>query len=77
MVVEGQSQDMEISSEGSTPTSEHYTASIPHHSLADGHLPSNLSAGSGSLPPLSATTSKLLQHSASRSDVSVSKEWMV
>lgn len=71
MVGEGQPQDMEISSEGSTPTSEHYTGTAPpqHHSLADAHLPQNSTAGSGSVASLSSTGSKLLQHSTSRSEV--------
>lgn len=72
MAGEMQTQDMEISSEGSTPTSEHYTPSLTpqQHQLADAHLPQNSSNVPGSLTSSSASAaSKLLSHSAPRTEV--------
>lgn len=75
MVGEGQPQDMEISSEGSTPTSEHYPTTLPpqqHHSLIDAHVPSSSSTITGSLVSLSSTVNKSLQPGIIRSEVSSS-----
>lgn len=78
-VNESQTQDMEISSENSTPTSERYAPSGNPQQLQqqqqqqqnqDVHLPHNSNTGPG--PPPSSTpssTSKILQHSISRAEV--------
>lgn len=73
MICESQTQDMEISSENSTPTSEHCQSTDvtaqQHHQLMDVHVPQSSSSGPG--PPIvsSNTTSKLLLHKASRTEV--------
>ncbi|XKL68917.1 hypothetical protein PGB90_006686 [Kerria lacca] len=73
MICESQTQDMEISSENSTPTSEHCQSTDvtaqQHHQLMDVHVPQSSSSGPG--PPIvsSNTTSKLLLHKASRTEI--------
>lgn len=69
-----QTQDMEISSEGSTPTSEHYTSSVTpqQHLLTDVHLPPNSSSIVGAGPLVSSSSSvalKLATLNASRTEV--------
>lgn len=73
IVNELQTQDMEISSENSTPTSEHYSsiaAQHQHHQMMDVHIPQSSASGPG--PPVTSSCSmppKLL-HCVSRTEVS-------
>ncbi|KAK7574490.1 hypothetical protein V9T40_011681 [Parthenolecanium corni] len=73
IVNELQTQDMEISSENSTPTSEHYTSMTAHqhqhHQMMDVHIPQSSASGPG--PPVTSSCSmppKLL-HCVSRTEL--------
>lgn len=66
---ESQAQDMEISSENSTPTSEHYTPMVmPQQQLDVTHLSLNSSGGPG--PPGGSLISSKLSH-PSRTEVCI------
>lgn len=73
IVNELQTQDMEISSENSTPTSEHYTSSMAsqHHQMMDVHIPQSSASGPG--PPVTSSCSMTpkLMHCVSRAEVSL------